>query len=74
MPQLKQEYNVVVGMEVHAQLLTKTKMFCRLQRRLPGRAAQYAHLPGLSGAAGCAAGGQPRRGRSNDPHGAGAQL
>ena len=26
---MKQEYNVVVGMEVHAQLLTKTKMFCR---------------------------------------------
>ena len=23
------QYNVVVGMEVHAQLLTKTKMFCR---------------------------------------------
>ena len=26
---MTQEYNVVVGMEVHAQLLTKTKMFCR---------------------------------------------
>ena len=31
-------------------------------------------MPGLSGAAGRAAGEQPRRGRSHDPHGAGAQL
>ncbi len=26
---MEQKYNVVVGMEVHAQLLTQTKMFCR---------------------------------------------
>jgi len=33
---LKQEYNVVVGMEVHAQLLTKTKMFCRCSANYQG--------------------------------------
>ncbi len=51
--QLTQEYNIVVGMEVHAQLLTKTKMFCRCSADYQGASPNTHTCPvclGLPGA------------------------
>jgi len=39
-------YEIVIGLEVHAQLLTRTKIFCRLPDRLR-RAGEHPRLPGL---------------------------
>ena len=42
---IQTQYELVVGMEVHAQLLTRTKMFCRCSHRLCRCAAQHAVCP-----------------------------
>ena len=39
-------YEPVIGLEIHVQLRTRTKMFCSLPAELR-RAAEHAHLPGL---------------------------
>ena len=53
-------YEAVIGLEIHAQLLTETKIFCGCPHELR-RAAEYARLPGLPRAAGRAAGAEPAR-------------
>ena len=66
-------YEPVIGLEIHAQLLTASKIFCGCSDGVRRR-AQYAPLPGLPRPAGRAAGPQPRRGRLRDPRGARARL
>ena len=59
------EFEPVIGLEIHAQLLTATKIFCGCSTRVR-RAAEHARLPGLPRAAGRAAGPEPRGGRARD--------
>ena len=49
------EYEVVIGLEVHAHLLTDSKIFCGCATAF-GAAAQYPGLRGLPGDARVAAG------------------
>ncbi len=60
-------YEPVMGMEVHVELSTATKMFCGCANRVRRR-AQHARLPGLPRSARLAAGGQ-RRPPSSPPSG-----
>ena len=52
------DYEAVIGMEVHAQVLTASKMFCGCSADYAGGAAQHAHLPGVPGHARRVAGDQ----------------
>ena len=48
-------YEPVIGLEIHVQLKTRTKMFCGCELSF-GDSPEHAHLPGLPGAARRAAG------------------
>ena len=54
------DYEPVIGLEVHAQLRTGSKMYCACPADYPGRRAQHPRLPGVSRAARHPAGHQPR--------------
>ena len=67
---LRAGWEMVVGLEVHTELRTATKMFCGCAQRLRRR-AQHQRLPGVPRAARLAAGAQRARGRAG--HGASAR-
>ena len=52
-------FEPVIGLEIHAQLLTATKIFCGVLHRLR-RAAEHARVPGVPRPAGRPAGAQRR--------------
>ena len=58
-------FEPVIGLEIHAQLLTKTKIFCGCSTAIR-RASQHAGLPGVPRTAGRTAGAQPARRRVRD--------
>ena len=62
-----ERYEAVIGIEVHCQVRTASKMFCACAVPGPGRRAEHPHLPGLPRAARRAADHQPGR-RGARPH------
>ena len=66
-------FEAVIGLEIHAQLLTASKIFCGCSTAFGAR-AEHARLPGLSRAAGRAAGAEPRRRRLRRSRRARARL
>ncbi|MEI2622960.1 MAG: hypothetical protein V9G23_02910 [Giesbergeria sp.] len=67
-------YELVVGMEVHAQVQTHSKMFCTCATDYAGAPPNTRDLPSVPGAAGQPACGQPRRHRGHHQDGDRAQL
>ena len=59
MTNAEQPYDIVIGLEVHVQLLTESKMFCGCSTTF-GAAAEHADLPGLHRHAGHVAGDEPQ--------------
>ncbi len=60
------DWEPVIGLEIHVQLNTETKMFCALREPLRRR-AKHAHVPALPGPSGRAPGDQRRRRAEGDP-------
>ena len=58
--ELMAEYEAVIGLEIHVQLATQTKMFCGCELSF-GDDAEHPHLPGLPRPPGHAAGAQRAR-------------
>ena len=67
------EFEPVIGLEVHAQLKTETKIFCGCSDRVRG-GAQHPDLPGVPGPARRPAGAQPPGRRVRLAHGAGDRV
>ena len=57
-------YEAVIGIEVHCQLKTASKMFCACSTAYDGAPPEQPRLPGLPRAAGRPAGDQPAGGRA----------
>ena len=55
------KYEPVIGLEVHVQLLTRTKIFCGCSTQF-GDPPEHQCLPGVSGFAGAVAGVEPAGG------------
>ena len=72
-PELLAKYEVVIGLEVHAQLLTKTKIFCGCSTRF-GDAPNSNVCPVCLGLAGHSAGAQQARRRNGHACCSGAEL
>ena len=67
------EWEPVIGLEVHAHLKTRTKMFCRCALEY-GAAREHAHVPRLPRASRRAAGPERARDRAHDQARARARL
>ena len=67
------EYETVIGLECHAQLLTTTKLFCGCRASF-GAATEHEHLSRLHRSSGSTAGVESSRGRARDPRGARNRL
>ena len=66
-------WEMVIGLEVHCELATETKLFCSCPNQLRRR-AQRQHLPHLPRPAGLAAGAQRGRGRDGHAPRSGARV
>jgi hypothetical protein len=72
-PEVLAKYEPVIGLEVHVQLLTNTKIFCGCSTRF-GDPPNSNVLPGVFGTARFAAGAEQARGGDGHARFAGAEL